>query len=72
MFRTHSKTNNQKTTLLSAIAIGIVLILLNLITAIRSIIAVNQPVPEVANPALVQQQTIQKAFDLFNNQTLPD
>ena len=72
MSKTHLKTNNTKITLLAMIAIGFVVVALNIAIIIQGIISTNKPVDQIANPALVQQQTIIKAYDLLNDQTLPD
>ena len=52
------------------IALAIVGIVIQISLVIRSISIANKNPETSANPAAVQQQTIQKAYELMMNQTL--
>lgn len=72
MFKTHSRTDQVKAALLFVIGLNIILIVMNLVAAMYYGSLAQKEVPSTVSPQEVQQQTIQKAYELMREQTLSD
>jgi hypothetical protein len=69
MSKTHSKTNTIKNSLLIVVGFCVASIVMHLAIGIKSIVMAQKNPVIQGSPALVQQQTIQKAYDALTLQT---
>lgn len=70
MSKIHSKINSIKTITLAIIGIGIVLVTTQTILTIKAVISSQSNPEKTINPQVIQQQNIQKAYDLIQSQTV--
>ena len=70
MSKIHSKINSIKTVALVVIGIGIVVVITQTIFIISNIISSQANSEKTINPQVIQQQNIQKAYDLIQSQTV--
>lgn len=70
MSKIHSKINSIKTIALAIITIGIVVVIVQIFVIIGAIITSQAGPKKTTNPQAIQQQNIQKAYDLIQSQTV--
>ena len=70
MSKIHSKINSIKTAALVIIGIGIVVVITQIFLIISNIILSQANPEKTINPQVIQQQNIQKAYDLIQSQTV--
>lgn len=70
MSKIHSKINSIKTIALAIITIGIVVVIVQIFVIIGAIITSQAGSEKITNPQAIQQQNIQKAYDLIQSQTV--
>lgn len=70
MSKIHSKINSIKTIALTIIGVGMVVVTAQTFLVIRAIISSHANPEKTTNSQVIQQQNIQKAYDLIQSQTL--
>ena len=70
MSKIHSKINSIKTITLVIISIAMVVVVIQLILTIGAILTSQSNPEKTISPQVIQQQNIQKAYDLIQSQTV--
>ena len=70
MSKIHSKINSIKTIALIVIGMGIAVVILQTFLVISAIVSSQSNPEKTIDPLIIQQQNIQKAYDLIQSQTV--